>query len=122
MLFRDVGQRHRVANSGIGEHDVDVSGFLLHNAIEAIEVGDLGHIGLHASGVSADLVNRRVQFRFATANHEDACALPGEAFGGRQADAAVCAGNDGDFPFEPTHEFLQTVAREQHGRRSTQLW
>ena len=66
----------------------------LDRVVEAVDVGQLRHVGAHAAHSSADRPDCRVQLFLATAGDEHGRALGREALGGGKADAAGPAGHD----------------------------
>ena len=76
---------------------------------EAIEVGAVRHVSLHAGDIFPDLLNGCGQFSVAAAGDEDVCAFADKLPGGREADAAIAARNERDFSFKLAHVFLLRV-------------
>jgi hypothetical protein len=93
VLLSDRAQGQHVATAGVGEQGIDLGVALLHGVVEAVDVGQLRHVGLHAHRVAADRLDGRVQLGLAAAGDEHARALGRERLSGGQADAAGAAGH-----------------------------
>src|ERR1700688_742764 len=76
---------------------------LLDRVVEAVDVGQLRHVGAHAAHSSADRPDRRVKLILATAGDEHGRALGREALGGGKADAAGPAGHDDHLALESSY-------------------
>jgi hypothetical protein len=56
-----------------------------------VNVGEIGSVAPDSNDLAADLSNRLVQFRWATAGYKHVCTFGREAFGTTQADARAAA-------------------------------
>jgi hypothetical protein len=72
--------------------------FLLHCREQPVEIFHLGDVTLHSGDILADLLDRGVEFGLTAAGDEDVGAVFDEALGGGQANAAVPAGDNCNFP------------------------
>ena len=77
--------------------------FLTAASIELLQVGDLAHVGLDADGLVAQrgdlLLQLLGRLGMRDVVDDDVGALLGQLQHDRHADAAVAAGDDGDFAF-----------------------
>ncbi len=85
--------------AGVVDDDVDLAERLHRLVVDALDVGGLGDVALHADDpaarLGADRLDRLVE-RLAAARHDrDVGAGGGEAGGDRKADALAAAGDDG---------------------------
>ena len=100
VLLADRPERGDRCDAGVGEQDVEAPFLLLHRGVQTVEVREVRDVALHAGVVPADSRYRFIEFRLPASGDEDVGALGDEPPGGGQADAAVAAGDDRDFPFQ----------------------
>ena len=77
----------------------------LTSSVEAIEIYELGDVGLHSRDVATDRRLRLVQLRLPSADNEHIGAFVHERLRGGKADSAAAAGDDGDLPIQFAHDF-----------------
>src|SRR6185437_2472016 len=101
MLGRDSAERLRLDEAGIRDEHVDLALLGADLRKESIEIGDLAHIGADRFGIAADDGYDLVEFTLPPARDVREGAFLDEASCGRQANAAIAAGDDRDFAFQP---------------------
>ena len=85
----------------MAENHVQAAFLLLDGGEDAVQVREVGAVALQGGDVfRPDLLDRCIQVRLAATRDEDVSALGHEPLGRSQADAAVAAGNEGNFPSE----------------------
>ena len=72
---------------------------LRNDLVESIEVIELGDVGVYAGAVGAGFLKGLVELGLAAAGDEEIGAFLSKPLGGRDADAAVVPGYDGDLVF-----------------------
>jgi hypothetical protein len=92
--------RREEADAGVDEQDVDPAGQLRGLGDDAIDVGELRHVRLDGAAVRAERGLGLLQRLGIAARDDHAGAFAGEGLGGRQADAAVAAGDECDLALE----------------------
>src|SRR5258708_20506217 len=95
VLFGDCVEGGEFSRPGICEENVDVAPLFLYSSVQAIQIGEIGHVALHRGNAFADLLNRRVEFALTAAGDKDVCALRNEALRRGQSDSAVASRDDG---------------------------
>jgi hypothetical protein len=95
----DLAELSEFARPGVCEKNVEAAFAFLDCCEESVEVGQLRYVALNADGVGADQFHGRVELGLTTAGDEDERTFPGEPLGGREADAAVAAGDESDLSF-----------------------
>ena len=106
MLLGDRLERQERATARVGEQDVDAAGLLADLLEKAIEIIDLRDVALNTGRVAADFADGGVKLGLAAAGDEEARALRGETLCGREADAAVRAGDDDNLAFKSAHDVV----------------
>jgi len=110
MLGRRCGG-HRLLDEGRSrKNHIDLA-FFRDGLVKAVEVVELGDIGLYAGDVRADLCDGLVDLGLAAAGDKHVGALFNEPLGGREADAAAAAGDDGNLVFQLRHVVSFSVRR-----------
>ena len=104
MFFGDRPEGREFTAAGIGEDDIDVASLLLDGCVQAVEVGEFGHVALDSGDVLANRLDRLVEFSLAAAGNEDLSAFGDEMLSGGQADAAGASGDDGYFSIQLSHD------------------
>ena len=94
LFFGDVTDASDLEDRGVGEHHVDASAAVSDGGVEPIDVLRLAHVTLHAGGVVAEFLDRRVEFGLPAAGDEDVRALLDESLGGGETDAGAASGDD----------------------------
>src|SRR4030095_13402790 len=102
---------------GVREEDVEPALLRLDLGVEASEVGEVGHVALHAGHVAADVLDRRRQLRSTTPRDEDVRTFAHEPLRRREADAAVGTGDQGNLSLEPAHVVVPPFLRMTKGGR-----
>jgi hypothetical protein len=98
MLGRGAGG-HRFFDEGRASKDhVDLT-LLRDGLVEAVEIIELGDVGLYAGDVPSDLRDGLVEFGLAATGDEDIGALLNEPLGGRESNAAGAPSDDGNLVF-----------------------
>ena len=89
---------------GVVDHDVDAAELLDGGGDQPLQVGDFAHVSLYPDRLvsqRADLFLQRLgRFGMRDVVDDDVGALLGELQHDGQTDAAVAAGDDGDFAFQ----------------------
>jgi hypothetical protein len=75
VLFSDLFERGQLTLAGAGEEDVDLALFTLDGLVEAVEVGEIGGVALHAGDVPADELHGLIELLLTASGDEDICAL-----------------------------------------------
>jgi len=104
FLLRHVGHGGAVADAGVVDEDVERAEFFNCGGDEALDVRDACHVGLYCDGAATRAFDSgdgfgRLSGAVAMVDN-DGSAGGGEGFGDGAADAAGCAGDDGDFFLE----------------------
>ena len=104
MLFGDFFELGQLALSGAGEKDIDLALLALHGIVEAVEVGQVTGVALHAGDVFADELDGLIELILAASCDEDVRALFDEELGGGERHAGRRGGDDSYFSFELSHD------------------
>ena len=104
VFFGDLFERGELALAGAGEEDVDLALFALDGLVEAVEVGEIGGVALHAGDVFADELHGLIELLLAASGDEDVRALFDEELGGCERHAGGRGGDDCYFSFELSHD------------------
>ena len=98
MLLGDLSQGQQRTAAGVGEHNVQSALLCLDHGEESVEIGEPGDVALNGGEVfPADLRDSIVEALLAAAGDENVGPFRDKSLGGSEADAAVAAGNKGDF-------------------------
>src|SRR5580658_6750481 len=100
MLFSDGADRQEIAATSVGEDGVELALLLLDLGVQTVEIGRFGSVGLDTGYVAADFTDSCFQFRLTASGDVDMGAFRHKALGGRQANTARTASDQGDFAFE----------------------
>ena len=103
MIFRYRAQRSELANTSIGEQNIDRSGLIVHHCEEPVEIGKVRDVALNTTRIVPDLGHGSIQLAQATTGHEHPSALHGKALRRGETDTAIGAGNYGNLSVEPSH-------------------
>src|SRR6267142_338053 len=103
-LFSDLAQRRILRHTGVGKHDIELALLTFDLREQAIEIGRVRHVSLHAGDISAERFHRRGQLGLAPPRDVDVGAFVHELLRGREADAATATGDERDFPVELAHQ------------------
>ena len=95
----DFGQRHCLAQTGVGHHHVHLVRGAPDGVGNAVEVLQPGRVRLDGGDVAADVLHRRVKRALAPAEDEHLRALFDKASGDGEPDATASATDDGDLAF-----------------------
>ena len=98
--------RGELGPAGVDEQHVDSAEAILRAGEQFVEVGEPGHVGTDGQGIAADGRCGLGQRPLVPTADDDLGATPAEFLGGRQADAAVAAGDDSDLVRESAHVLL----------------
>src|ERR1700681_4739851 len=86
---------------------------LLHECIQAIEIGKTGNVALNTGHVLLDLPDRGIQFALTTSGDIHMRPFCGEAVGRGKTNASASASNDGDFSCKLGHECFSSQEMER---------
>ncbi len=86
--------------AGIVDHDVDAAESLHGDVHHLVEFGFLGHVGLDADGVFADLACHPLRAAEVDIGDDDLRALLSEALGHPLPETGRRTGDDGDLVFQ----------------------
>ena len=74
MRLRDLFQRGKLGYSNVGKEHIN-SPLLTHGFVEAIKVGQIGNVALHASNIASDCIHSLVKFLLAAPRDENVGTL-----------------------------------------------
>ena len=97
MGLGDIAELSEFVKASVGVQHVDAAHLRLDLGVGAIQIGQLGRVGLDADGAVADFGDCLVEFGLAAAGDEDAGAFGSEALCRGQADAGTGTGDQCDF-------------------------
>ena len=103
MLLRDSAQWSETASAGVGENDIKVTFLFLDSRVEAIQVGEIRDIALHAKDIFAQAFDGGIELSLSTAGYDDIGAFAKEALSGGEAETGGSTGDKSDFIVEFTH-------------------
>ncbi len=103
MRLGDGAQGGELAQTGVGEDDVDPLALRLDRLVEAIEVSQLGDVALDAGDVVADGLHGVVKLLLAPSRDEDVGALFDKELRRGQADPFGGASDNGHFSLQLAH-------------------
>jgi hypothetical protein len=115
MLLSDLAQKGEIRATGIREHNIELALLLFDLCEEAIKIGKIRYISLHARDISSDFFYRPSQLRLTAARYEDVRAFVHKLLRRGKANAAIATGNERNFSFKLVHVFLSSY---QHVRLS----
>jgi hypothetical protein len=81
MLLRDVYQRRKFGETGVGKNDVD-SSFGLDGLVETIKVGQSGNVSLNSGNIAADGLQGVIEFLLPPARDENVSTFSDEELSG----------------------------------------
>src|SRR6202007_448656 len=100
----------RINAAGPREEDVDLALLAGDSRVEPIEIGEFGHVTLHAGDAPADQRHCFIQFYLAAPDDVDERTLFNEALGGGETHSAAAASDECNFSLELWH--LNPLASE----------
>jgi hypothetical protein len=103
MVFRYLTKRSELANTSVGEQNIDRSSLILYDCEESVEICKVRDVALNAARIVPDLGHGSIQLALATTGHEHPSTLHGKTLCRGKTDAAVGAGNYGNLSVEPSH-------------------
>jgi hypothetical protein len=75
--FGDRAEGREIAETGVGEENVDAAFLLFDGGVETIEIGEICDVALDGGDVFADLLYGGVQFGLPASGNEDVGAFAG---------------------------------------------
>jgi hypothetical protein len=93
VFLGDGSERRAVADTGVGEDDVD-PGETFRRIVQAVEIGTHRDVTRHGMCVRTELRDCGIEFGAAPAGDDDGGALVDEALCRRQPDTAAAPGDD----------------------------
>src|SRR5438876_11190810 len=109
MLFGDGPKRNKLADSCVGENNIDSPLHPRDGLVKTIKVSQLGNVSLNSGNVGADRLHGLVKFLLAAARDEDIGTLFDEKFSSSQPNPFCPAGDDGGLAFELSGHFLSPL-------------
>ena len=103
-LLGDLAEAALLARPGTCPQHVDRALFLLDRLEQAVQIGEVGRIGLHAGHVPADLLDGFVQRVLASARDEDVGSFVYEQLGAGQRHTTCRACDHRDLAIELSHK------------------